>query len=215
MSFKGGIEAQCPGGCEPFDAEIWSYIRGDQSVELRDAVVARECNLLLCPGCNKAFFPEAPYVYFDPTADILAFVFPESYRDKEPYWREKMNADFAVFKQNLGAVLSFDVVPALFFGPEGLGALLDDEDWRRDELDVMEFIAKDLGLSIYRVRPVFARENKVPGSLPYTGKKATRESVLAGLEKIVAANDRLTVFADYLKVLKAGGELPPAAPLRS
>src|SRR5271170_1359995 len=105
MSFKGAVEAQCPNGCESFTAEIWSFIRGDAQPELRLLVMFRECNLLLCPECNKPFFPDAPYIYFDPTAELLAFVFPESYRDKEKYWRDKMAGDFTVVSDKLGAVL--------------------------------------------------------------------------------------------------------------
>lgn len=215
MSFKGEIEARCPGGCEPFAAEVWSYIRGDKSLELRDAVLARECNLLLCPACNAAFFPEAPYVYFEPTADILAFVFPEAYSDKREYWEGKMRADFEVLKTNLGKDLPLEVEPVLFFGPEGLGALLEDEDFRGEEREVMEFIAAELKLSLYRVSPRFAREKRVPGSLPYVGKRATRESVIAGLEKIAAANDRLTAYVGFLERLRAGGSLPPGSAAQS
>src|SRR5581483_2251672 len=119
--------------------------------------LAREFNMLLCPGCDTPFFPEASYVYFEPAADILAFVFPESYRDKEAYWREKMQTDFAAMKESLGEELGLDVEPELFFGIDDIGELLEREDWHRDERDVMEFIAKDLGLSIYRVKAGFAR----------------------------------------------------------
>jgi hypothetical protein len=215
MSFKGEIEAKCPKGCEPFAAEVWSYVRGDQNEELRNAVLAREFNLLLCPGCGNPFFPDASYVYFEPEAEILAFVFPESYREKEAYWREKMHSDFAAMKGSLGEELNLDVEPELFFGVDDIGELLEGEDWKRDERDVAEFIAKDLGLSLYRVKRGYARKSEIPALLPFTGKKASRDAVLAGLAKLVAENDRLTAYKDYLDVLAKGGELPPEAPVRS
>lgn len=219
MSFKGQIEAKCPKGCEPFETEIWSFIRGDNSIELRDAILARECNLLLCPTCSNAFIPDEPYVYYEPNREILGFVFPETYRERESYWREKMREDFAQMRESLGAGLSLDVEPQLFFGVEELARLLEDEDYRGEEDEVMEFIAKDLGLSIYRVGPRYARENGVPGLLPYVparrGEPAGPESVIAGLERIVAANDRLTAFSGYLEKLRASRALPPASRVKA
>lgn len=211
MSFKGQIEAQCPNGCEPFTTEVWSFIRGDQDESLRQAVLARECNLLLCESCGKAFFPEVSYVYYEPGREILAFVFPESHRAREAHWRHKMHDDFNSMKRALGSGLPLDYEPLIFFGHEGLAELLENEDYRGEESEVMEHYAKDLGLSLYRVSPRYAREAGVPGSLPYEGKTATPESVIQGIEKIVAANDRLTAYSGYLAVLKKSRALPPAA----
>lgn len=212
MSFKGEVEATCPKGCEPFTTEVWSFIRGDQSQELRLAVLFRELNMILCPACQAVFFAPAPYVYFEPPLELLAFVFPESYKEKEAYWRDKMHEDFEVFKKNLGAEVSLDVEPEIFFGTEGLALLLENEDYRGEEREVMEFVAKDLGLSLYRVSPVFAREKNLPSALPYQGDKADRVSVIAGLESLLGANDRLTAYQTYLDMLKVGaGALPPAS----
>lgn len=213
MSFKGEVEAQCPGQCDCFIADVWSFIRGDQHPDLRLALIARELNLLLCPGCSKPFFAPAPYVYYEPQAELLAFVFPDSYSDKEEYWRGKMAEDFAAFKKGLGGKVSDALEPEIFFGVEGLGALLEHEDFRNEECEVMEYYAKDLGLSLYRVSRKFARRNDVPFLLPNAappGQKTTRETVIQGLEKIVAANDRLTAYSRYLEVLSGSGqELPP------
>ncbi len=216
MSFKGEIEAKCPKGCESFTTEVWSFIRGDQSPELRDAILWRECNLLLCPECGVAFFPEASYIYYEPSAELMAFVFPESHRAKEGFWRKKMHEDFVTIKESLGKEITLLQEPAIFFGHEELAELLEQEDFRGEEAEVMEAFAKELGLSLYRVRRAFARDEGVPRTLPYAPKKAgapaTRESVIAGLEKVLAANDRLAEYAAYLARLKAdpAAALPPA-----
>jgi hypothetical protein len=217
MSFKGQIEAKCPNGCEPFEAEVWSYVRGDLDVALRDAVLARELNLVLCPACSGAFVPEEPFVYFEPQNELLAFVFPETYREKEEYWRGKMREDFASMKQGLGEDLTVDVEPEIFFGQDDLAGLLELEDYRGEEREVMEFIAKDLGLALYRVSPRFARRNNVPAALPSSGNGGapTPESVIKGLESVVSANDRLTAFSDYLAKLKKERRLPPPSAVKS
>jgi hypothetical protein len=57
----------------------------------------------------------------------------------------------------LGDHLPVGHEPEVFFGPEGLSQLLEQEDWRRDERDVMAFFAHDLKLSVYKASPAWAR----------------------------------------------------------
>ncbi|MDD5628209.1 MAG: CpXC domain-containing protein [Elusimicrobia bacterium] len=216
MSIKGVIEARCPKGCEAFEAEIWSFIHGDKSPELREAVAAKECNLLVCPECQGLFFAEAPYIYFEPAADILAFVFPESFRAEEERWRRKMAEDFISLKKALGGKMPLDTEPELFFGLDDIAALLNAEAYRAEEVEVMEAVAAELGLCLYRVRRGFARRLGIPASLPYAparkGEVVTRANMIAGLQKLLAANDRLTAYQSYLDGLRASAEqaLPPA-----
>ena len=220
MSFKGAVEAKCPKGCEPFDAEIWSFIRGDKSPELRLFVLFRECNLIMCPECETAFFPLEPYIYFDPTAELLAFVFPESYREKKEFWLQKMHDDFVILKQTIGEGISLVIEPQIFFGQEELALVLEKDDYCGEEREVMEAIASDLGLVLYRVSPSFARQNEIPGALPYVpapGGAVGKEGVIRGLEKVIAVNDRLTSFDAYLRWLKSSPDagLPPASIVKS
>lgn len=217
MSFKGEIEAKCPKGCEPFVTDVWSFIRGDKSPELRDAVLWRELNMLLCPECSLAFFPESSYVYFEPEAELLAFVFPESFRAKEDFWRAKMREDFVTMQSSIGGELALVGEPEIFFGQEDVAEALESEDFRGEEREVMEAVAKELDLPLYRVSPGYARRHLVPRSLPYAPRKAKEAAsvatVIAGLEKLLAANDRLAEYRGYLERLKseAPAGLPPAA----
>ena len=204
MSFKGVIEARCPKGCEPFETEVWSFIHGARSPELREAAAAGECNLLLCPQCGGVFFAQAPFVYFEPEAEILAFIFPESYRGEEPRWSRKMHEDFLAFKQAMGKQMPIATEPEIFFGPKGLSELLKSEDSRAEEREVMERVAEGLGLSIFRLSPRLARRRGIPASLPYKGKEATRAHLIAGLERLLEANDRLSSYQACLKSLRKG-----------
>jgi hypothetical protein len=213
MSFQGTIEANCPSCTDGFEAPIWSFVHGGKDALLRDQAKAMECNLLLCPSCGAAFVPEAAWIYYEPDDEILAFVFPMSYKAEETKWRDKMKADFAAMHSALGDHLPVGHEPEVFFGPEGLAQLLESEDWRRDERDVMAFFAHDLKLSLYKASPAWARAHGAPSWLPYTGKVPTRDSVIAGIRKIVAANDRLAAWSDYLAKLEKdpAAVLPPAA----
>lgn len=217
MGLKGEIETRCPKGCEEFKTDIWSFVRGDRDEDLRLALMARELNLLVCPGCEKPFFPDESYVYFDPPAEILAFVYPESYREKERYWRGKMAEDFAAFKAGLKDEKWAHLEPEIYFGADDLAGLLEADDYAGEEREVMEYFAKDLGLSVYRVSPRFARRNKVPPALPYSGGEPTRAGVIDGLKKIAQANDRLTAYSRYLDLLLSSPQagLPPRSVVES
>jgi hypothetical protein len=218
MSIKGVIEARCPKGCEPFETEVWSFIHGSRSPELRETVAAKECNLLLCPACGAAFFAEVPYIYFEPAADILFFVFPASFQAEESRWRKKMAEDFVDFKKAMGDTLPSGLEPEICFGPEHLAALLSADTYRAEEVEVMEAVAQELELCLYRVRPGFARRLGIPTSLPYAparkGGQVTRANLIAGLEKLLAANNCLTAYQAYLDGLRAApaAELPPSRP---
>ncbi|MDE2040161.1 MAG: hypothetical protein KGO96_09845 [Elusimicrobia bacterium] len=212
MSFKGEIDANCPNGCEAFAAEVWSFIHGERSPELRDALLWRECNLIICPGCGAAFVPEAAFVYLEAGAELLAFVFPASYRDREDYWRGKMRDDFSAMKRTLGGELESIEEPELFFGQEGLGELLQREDYRGEESEVMEHVARELGLGLYAVSRAYARRHEVPRALPYVqrpGRKPGVEAVVEGLRRVVEANERLSDCRSFLAKLERGCPLPP------
>jgi hypothetical protein len=216
MSFQGEIEVRCVACREVFETPVWSFVSGADE-NLRNQIKARECNLLLCPHCNEAFMPDASWVYYEPEAEILAFVFPESWSADESKWRDKMDADFAQMKAALGDRLPAGFEPAVFFGQSGLGDLLEAQDWRVDERDVMLYYAKDLGLKVYRASPRWARANAAPAELPYVGDGApTRAGLIKGLKALVAANDRLTTWSDFLAKLEKdpGAGVPPAAKAR-
>lgn len=209
MSFQGTADVNCPSCTDGFDAPVWSFVHGGKDQVLRDQAKAMECNLLLCPSCGAAFVPEVAWIYYEPDDEILAFVFPVSFQAEEAKWRDKMKADFAAMRQALGDRLPVGHEPEVYFGPEGLAKLLELEDWRRDERDVMAFFAKDLGLAVYKASPAWARAHGAPSWLPYEGKKPTRDSIVAGLRKIVAANDRLTAWSDCLAALEKDPASPP------
>jgi phage FluMu protein Com len=86
MSLQGAIEARCPSCTELFEAAIWSFVHGGTDIALRDQIKARECNLLLCAHCGKAFMPDVSWIYYEPSAEILAFIFPESWKDEAEKW---------------------------------------------------------------------------------------------------------------------------------
>jgi hypothetical protein len=217
MSFQGDVETACSSCQESFEAPVWSFVNGGSEENLRDQVKARELNLLLCPHCSAAFVPEVAWIYYEPAAEILAFVFPDAWQAEEARWRGKMKEDYEQMRVVLGKRLPVDMEPEVYFGQDGLARLLEEEDWRTDERDVMAFLAEELGLSLYTASPLWARPQGAPSLLPYEGKGApTRRSLIAGIKKVVAANDRLKAWSDYLGRFEgdASSALPHAAKAR-
>jgi len=213
MSFQGTVEINCPSCTDGFDAPVWSFVHGGTDIALRDQIKARECNLLLCPSCGAAFMPEVSWIYYEPDAEIMAFVFPETWRNEEASWRDKMKADFAQMRTVLGDRLPVDMEPDVFFGQDDLGDLLEKEDWRIDERDVMLEYAKELGLGVYKARPSWARANRAPAEFPYKGKGApTRASLIEGMKALIKANDALTGWTIFLERFEKDKDaaLPPA-----
>jgi len=216
MSFQGEIEARCTACRQVFETPVWSFVHGSDE-NLRNQIKAHECNLLLCPHCGAAFIPDASWIYFEPASEILAFVFPESWQAEEAKWREKMKSDFAEMRGALGEKLPIDYEPEIFFGQAGLGDLLEAADWRVDERDVMEHYARELGLKLYKASPRWARLNGAPTDYPYKGNGApTRAGLIEGLKVLVAANDALTAWSDFLAKFEkdAAAGVPPAAKAR-
>lgn len=208
----GAIETRCPKGCEPFQADAWSFVDGAKSEALREAVLAGELNLLACPECGALFFPDVTFVYQDAGRELLAFVFPEGYKAQEARWRAKMGEDFAAMRGVLSRDLPAGLEPHLFFGIEGLRALLAVEDDLEDEVRVMEYLARGLGLALYPVERAYARRRGLPRVLPAraaSGKRFSREAALQGLKAVIKANDRLEGYRRWLERFESDGEPVP------
>jgi hypothetical protein len=158
--------------------------------------------------------PDVSWIYYEPSAEILAFIFPESWKDEAEKWRLKMKDDMSQMRTVLGTHLPQDLEPEMFFGQEGLGELLDREDWKKDEQDVMEFYAQDLGLSVYKASPSWARSHDAPATYPFKGQgPVSRGALIEGIKMMIAANDRLTAWSEFLERLESDPSepVPPAA----
>lgn len=208
MSFKGRVEASCPEGCPSFQAEVWSFVRGDQDGHLRDQLLAGELNLLLCETCGVAFYPDVTIVYFDPSAELVAFVFPASYEEETERWTKKMAEDYEQMKGVLKDVVA-GLEPACYFGMDAIRAALQEDDDIEDEVKVAEYYCRQLKLGIHPVDRSFARQRRVPRLVPLHGAKGfSHEAALKGIKTLLKANDRLQSFLRWEKRL-ALGETPP------
>lgn len=210
MSFTGTIEAKCPGCSETEEFEIWSFVRGDLDETLRERVKGGELNVLECAHCGRLFYPEASWVYADAVRELVAFVFPESYEAQADVWRRKMKEDYERMRP-VAVKLGLLEEPVVLFGPYRLAEILQRSDDLEDEAEVGRYFFEKLGLRSRLVRAAFAREHDFPRRLPYapSAGQYTREGAVAGLKKLIEANDRLEGYRRWLEYLEGDGPQPP------
>lgn len=212
MAIRGTVIAKCPAGCEPFEVEIWSFVRGDVDSDLRESLLAGDLNLLVCEDCGEVFMPETSMVYFDPKTELLAFIFPEWYRKEEARWRKKMRADYEEMKGVIGGTHP-PSEPVIFFGMEEASRSMQKEEELEDQVRIAAILAPQQGLEVYPVDRAYARSRGLPHLLPCSpapkGKDNTREDALKGLLILLKANDKLEGFRRWLSLLGGSEGMPP------
>ncbi len=67
---------QCPNCGTPYETPIRSVIDVGQNPQLRQAFLAGQVNLAVCPKCGQGGMIEVPLVYHDPGAEFLAVYSP-------------------------------------------------------------------------------------------------------------------------------------------
>ena len=206
-SIKGSAIAHCPNGCEPFEAEFWTLIRADQDLELKEALLGGELNLVSCPHCGEYFYHDKHVIYFDPPAEILAFVAPSSEKQTFAEVRKKMQKDFELLKANL-ASMNIDYDPVYISGLEDLKLMLDAEEVLSLQSEVIAAQSAQHGFKIAAIKPSSARAKGYPLYIPVKGEEFNAESVSQAVKELFAENPAFTLLETLLKDIKNGKELP-------
>jgi len=195
MSFAKLEEITCPCG-EVFEAELWNAINAREDPELKEALTCCELNVVCCPACGEIFYAEHFILYHDSASEIIAFIYPSSFEPQADYWASKMKEDFAKALQDLTTDEKIDYQPMLLFGLESLASILRSEEQDFDEISILEYIAKELGLSLIRIKPSIARRLQIPWLLPRVPIKGgeLRDEILAGLDRVLKHNEHLTCY---------------------
>jgi len=202
MSTKGVFRVECPHCGESFDADFWTVVRGDRDHDVKELILSGEFDLLVCPKCEEMVQHEEPFLYIDPDKDILAFVMPESYQAEKDKWIARMQADYEPVKAALTTGQGLTGEPLYLFGLGQISALLEKDRDREEETEVMEFMAREDGLTLLPVKPAAARELDLPFSIPVRAGMTGRAAALSAAEGLYAKNDalpRLKKLVDFLK----------------
>lgn len=207
-SIKSSGGAACPGGCEPFEAEFWALIGADEDENLKQALLGGELNLVQCPECGRFFYHDRNIIYFDPPAQLLAFVAPNA--DKKDFEKvtTKMRADFKLLKENLPG-MKIDYEPFFLRGLEELKAMLDYEAKISEQSEVIAAFAAQQGFKLAPLRRATARVKGWPFYIPVAVADYNKETALKASKEVLAQNPAMGLLAAFIKDISAGAPLPP------
>ncbi|MGC8780075.1 MAG: CpXC domain-containing protein [Anaerolineae bacterium] len=77
MPETNAIQITCPQCGNVYQAPVRTVIDVGQNPQLRQAFLAGQLNLAVCPKCQTGLAIEVPLVYHDPGAEFLAVYFPQ------------------------------------------------------------------------------------------------------------------------------------------
>ncbi len=199
MSLSKLEEIRCPCG-EVFEAELWNAINSSEDPELKDALLNGEINVVCCPACGEIFYAEHFLLYHDADSELLAFVYPSSFAPHASYWAGKMEDDFRRAMEEMTQETKITYKPILLFGLDSLVSLIHEDEEESDEVTILEYIAKDLELSLVHLHPALARPHQLLRVLPRLPRKkgALRDEVIDGLRRLLEYNKNLSRYRKLL-----------------
>jgi len=195
MSFAKLEEIKCPCG-EVFEAELWNAINASEEPELKEALLCGEINVVCCPACGQIFYAEHFILYHDAPNEIIAFVYPMSFSPQASYWAAKMKEDFQMAIKDMEAAEKITYEPLLLFGLDTLAEIVRADEADLDEVAILEYSAKDLGVDLIRLKPALSRQLQIPKLMPRLRAKDgdIREEILAGLDRLLKHNEHLSSY---------------------
>src|ERR1051326_2089305 len=94
MSYLITEEIPCTYCQFPNLVEAWSIVNVQEDPELKDLLLGGELNMSECRSCQKIFYAEHFLLYHDPSAELMAFVYPYAFRIEKERYEEKTRSDF-------------------------------------------------------------------------------------------------------------------------
>ena len=207
-SIKGEGIVNCPHCEESFDAEFWTLIRGDEDLELKDALIGGELNLVSCPSCGHFFYHERTIIYFDPTIELLAFVWGGKEEDFENH-KAQMKKDFELLKNNLTS-LNIDYQPFYLKSLAELKAMIEYEDFTRTQSEVIATLAAENNFKVIALKPSVARVSGFPFYAPINGQEYTLENFTKAASELLKQNSALNMLKVMLDEVEKTSKLPAA-----
>ena len=218
MSLTYTEEVRCACG-EVFETELVQSVSADQDPELKELILAGELNLVKCSSCFQMLYAERFVLYHDSSQELIAFVYPRDMETKLEEIRLVMGKSFAELQERLPADGKIRYKPFLLFGLDQLCALLKGEEEIGDEVSVADSLCGILKLSKRKIHLDTARRLHIPALLPLsfegddaprlTEKARFRESVIAGLKKILDMNPHLEHYKRLLFEIETHPEWTP------
>ncbi|MCX7905725.1 MAG: CpXC domain-containing protein [Elusimicrobiales bacterium] len=200
MSAEIYREVICPHCNYEFEAKFWTVVRGDIDIEIKDLILRGDFNTILCPNCDKIFFKEEDFIYFDPKYQLLVFVMPSYKKEKEKIIN-KLIKDYDEIKQNLDPNSNLNIEPSYLFSIDELKELLENDIDIEEETEVLNEICRIKKLKTLSLDKTLARKKNLPFSLPFTQNK-NKDDVLETSLLILDENPNLKRLENLVKLIK-------------
>lgn len=178
---------------------VWSIVNVKEDPELKDLLLGGELNMAECTSCKEIFYAEGFVLYHDSENEILAFVYPYEARKQREEYETKTQRDF----ENLQAsqANAFPYGPLTFFGLDELVRLIEDEDEKTIQGEIVAVLSSEMKIPVASLRPSVARRQSIPRVVPGFSKSDPfhRDRFLNILSIIEQANSNLGVYANWRK----------------
>lgn len=208
-SIKNSAAVCCPNRCEEFEVEYWSLISADQDPDLKSAALGGELNLVQCPTCGAFFHHDGDLIYFDAPAELLVFIFAEKNRAQEKELRARMQRDYEIIKNTLAKQLHIDFSPVCVFGLEALKHLLQEEEKKSFESEVIAASAAEQGFSVVRLKPSYAREHHFPQYVPAPKKGKTANAYAVAASQVLKSGLKSELLLHFKDQMSQEGAIAP------
>lgn len=203
MSILSNCEIKCSCG-ETFEAELWKAVNIFDDPDLRELILSGRFNTVQCPKCKNFFYYEHFFIYQDLENELIAYVYPKDHENMAAQYKKKMMDDFKEASSGIEGFDDIDFHPVLYFGIEDLMRTLNNEDYIKDEADVLSFIAKKIGLDLIHIKPSAARNLCVMHTIPKKKESSgdIKKDIISGLEKLLEYNPNLVEYEKFLARIK-------------
>src|SRR5689334_20244816 len=101
MSTFNDIDMECEECGEEFRGTVWVGVHAGEDPKLKDLLLGGELNLVSCPQCGHVAFYDHFLIYQDPSAELVAYVYPENQKRQEDELRKMMLSGFNEAQQGL------------------------------------------------------------------------------------------------------------------
>ncbi|MBQ2219305.1 MAG: hypothetical protein II417_00760 [Elusimicrobia bacterium] len=203
MSILSNCEIKCSCG-ETFEAELWKAINVFDDPDLKEVLLSGRFNTVECPKCHKVFYHEHFFMYQDLQNELIAYVYPKEDEKSAKSLRKKMLSDFASLSKDIEELAEIDFEPVIYFGVEDLINTIKNEDYIKDEIDILNFIAKRIELDLIKIKPSKARNLCILHTIPKSKKSSgdIKKDIVSGLEQLLKYNPNLVEYEKFLARIK-------------
>ncbi len=203
MSILSNCEIKCSCG-ETFEAELWKAINVFDDPDLKEVLLSGRFNTVECPKCHKVFYHEHFFMYQDLQNELIAYVYPKEDEKSAKSLRKKMLSDFASLSKDIEELAEIDFEPVIYFGVEDLINTIKNEDYIKDEIDILNFIAKRIELDLIKIKPSKARNLCILHTIPKSKKSSgdIKKDIISGLEQLLKYNPNLVEYESFLARIK-------------